>query len=334
MEKWIKGIDYPDFMTNESLVTITKQHLRDNETPKMLYERIVNTLSNTLLEMYLSQANYDLDKATKLAKKAKELWFKYLWKGWLSPSTPILANCGTDNGYTISCYVIRVPDTLEGIFDKVREAALLTKYGGGVGITWDKVRGRGEKISKGGFSEGVVPFIKVGDSTVLATSQGATRRGAFSNNLPIRHKDINEFLNIRLPEGDVNRQCLNSNHCVTCDDYFMESVVNGDTNSRELYAKLISSRMKTGQPYVMYYHNVHNQRPNDMKKRNLKIDGTNLCSEILSFHDKDHTVVCDLASVNIAKYDEWKNDKDFIEYSLLFLDANLELYILIKQVIN
>jgi ribonucleoside-diphosphate reductase alpha chain len=327
MENWIKGVDYPEWMIEESLKTLSKQHLLENETPKQMYERITETLGETLYEMYREQAKLNVSESKKLTKKAKELWYSYMWKGWLSPSTPILANCGTDRGYTISCYVMRVPDSLDGIYEKVKEMGMLTKYGGGVGITIDKIRGRGEKISKGGFTEGVVPFIKVFDSAVIATSQGGVRRGSISLNLPVRHKDINEFLNVRLPEGDVNRQCLNVNHCVTIDDYFMEDVENGNIQARDTYAKILTTRMKTGQPYIMYYHNVHNQRPEDMKKRNLKIDGTNICSEILSFHDKDHTTVCDLASLNISKYDEWVNDSDIVEYSLLFLDVNLQYFI-------
>ena len=441
------GEDYPEWMTEESLKTLKRQHLSDNETPKQMYERIVNCLSERLKIM-----NNSLD-----IKYIKNKWFDYLWKGWLCPSTPILSNVGTHRKLGISCYILRLDDTLDSIYQKVHEMAMLTKSGGGVGVTFDKVRGRGETISTGGFTEGVIPFIKVYDSAIVAASQGNIRRGSASINLPIRHKDIDEFLNIRLPIGDVNRQCLNINHCVTIDDYFMEDLIKGNENVRNTWAKVLSTRMKTGQPYIMYYHNVHNQRPDDMKKRNLKIDGTNICclaedtevitkegifkiqdlvgkevtiydgqnwikcdnfkdygedeiwridfsnntyvecnlnhrwfvdngyknvekittelniddrmesdgevitithiqkckgkhkvycpnipstgkfllangiitgnSEIMLPHDKDHTVVCDLSSLNLAKWDEWKNDKELVELSLLFLDTNLEEFI-------
>ena len=317
MFNFIPGIDYPEWMTEESLKTLKRQHLNDDETPKQMYIRIVNTLSERLKTM---TEQVDIEYI-------KQKWFDYLWKGWLCPSTPILSNVGTNRKFGVSCYIMRLEDTLDNIYQKVHEMAILTKSGGGVGITFDKIRGRGETISTGGFSEGVIPFIKVYDSAIVAASQGNVRRGSASINLPIRHKDIDEFLNIRLPIGDVNRQCLNINHCVTIDDYFMENLINGDSQTRDTWSKLLSIRMKTGEPYIMYYHNVHNQRPEDMKKRNLKIDGTNICSEILLPHDSKHTVVCDLSSLNLSKWHEWKDDRELIELSLLFLDVNLEEFI-------
>jgi ribonucleoside-diphosphate reductase alpha chain len=319
-----KGIDYPEWMTEESLKTLKRQHLNDNETPKEMYLRIVNTLGNRLEQMC---EDYPLSKEIIDVEFIKSKWFDFLWKGWLCPSTPILSNVGTDRKFGISCYILRLKDTLDSIYQKVHEMAILTKSGGGVGVTFDKIRGRGEVISTGGFSEGIIPFVKVYDSAIVAASQGNIRRGSASINLPIRHKDINEFLNIRLPIGDVNRQCLNINHCVTIDDYFMEDVIKGNEQARDIWAKVLSTRMKTGEPYIMYYHNVHNQRPDDMKKRNLKIDGSNICSEILLPHDDKHTVVCDLSSLNLSKWDEWKDNDELIELSLLFLDVNLEEFI-------
>jgi ribonucleoside-diphosphate reductase alpha chain len=317
MNNWIKGIDYPEWMQEEGLKTLQRQHLLDGETPKEMYNRVTITLAKRLSTMT------ELLPIDGIQSK----WFDYLWKGWLSPSTPILANVGTDRGLGISCFIERVPDSLSGIYSKLHEMAMLTKAGGGVGISFDKIRGRGEVISTGGFSEGTIPFMKVYDSGIIAANQGSTRRGAASINLPIRHKDVEEFLRIRIPEGDVNRQCLNLNHCITIDDFFMEDVNKGNKLARELYARLLSVRMKTGQPYIMYYHNANKFKPEDFKKRNLKIDGTNICTEIFLPHDFEHTVVCDLASLNLTKYDEWKNDKDFISMSLLFLDVNLEEFI-------
>ena len=317
MNNWVKGVDYPEWMIEEGLKTLQRQHLLDGETPKQMYERVTFTLAKRLSTMTeLLDVDYIQQK-----------WFSYLWKGWLSPATPILANVGTDRGLGISCFINRVPDSLSGIYGKLHELAMLTKAGGGVGVSFDKIRGRGEAISTGGFSEGTIPFMKVYDSGIIAANQGNIRRGAASINLPIRHKDIDEFLRIRIPEGDVNRQCLNLNHCVTIDDFFMEDVAKGNKHARDTYAKLLSVRMKTGQPYIFYYHNVNKFRPEDFKKRNLKIDGTNICTEIMLPHDFEHTVVCDLASWNLSKYDEFKDDKEFTELSLLFLDVNLEEFI-------
>jgi len=321
IDNWKEGIDYPEWMKEEGLKTLKRQHLLENETPKQMYERISNTLGEKLNETYTK-----LNQSEKEVNRIKEKWFEYMWKGWLSPATPILANAGTNRGYTISCFIERVEDSLDGIYQKVHELAMLTKAGGGVGITFDKIRGRGEPISTGGFSEGTIPFIKVYDSAIIAANQGNVRRGAASINLPIRHKDVKEFLKIRQPKGDVNRQSLNLNHCITIDDYFMEGLKNNSENL-ELWAEVLSTRMKTGQPYIMYYHNANRFKPMDMIKRNLKIDGTNICTEIMAFHDKDHTVVCDLASLNMFKYDEWKDDEEFIELSLLFLDTNMSLFI-------
>lgn len=327
INNWEEGIDYPVWMTEEGLKTLERQHLLDGETPKEMYDRIVQSLGNRFSSMLMTSTKFEVSDLVEFVEKTKEKWFNYLWNGWLCPSTPILSNCGTDRGFTISCYINRVPDSIDGIYNKLHETAMLTKMGGGVGITFDKIRGRGEPISVGGFTEGTIPFIKVYDSAIVATSQGSVRRGAISINLPIRHKDIKEFLKIRLPIGDVNRQSLNVNHCVTIDDFFYESLLNGDVLSREIWAELLSSRMKTGQPYIFNYHNANKNRPEDFKKRNLKIDGTNICTEIMLPHDFDHTVVCDLASVNLSKWFEFKDDVDFIENSLLFLDVNLEEYI-------
>ena len=326
IDNWKENIDYPVWMKEESLKTLKRQHLLDNETPKQMYERITKTLTNTLIQECFSREQPWKIEGPEIRRIA-EKWFEYMWKGWLCPATPILANTGTNRGFTISCFIVRVPDSLDGIYSKLHETALLTKMGGGVGVTFDKVRGRGEPISTGGFSEGTIPFMKVFDSGIIAANQGNVRRGAASINLPIRHKDAKEFHKIRQPKGDVNRQCLNLNHCDTIDDYFMESVKNRNPEELELWAELLSSRMKTGQPYIFFYHNANRFKPMDMIKRNLKIDGTNICTEIMAPHDFDHTVVCDLASMNLIYIEEMMQDPEFIELALLFLDTNMSLFI-------
>ncbi len=204
---------------------------------------------------------------------------------------------------------------------------MLSKMGGGVGVTFDKIRGRGEPISTGGFTEGSIPFMKVYDSAITAASQSNIRRGAASINLPIRHKDAKEFIHIREPKGDINKQCLNLNHCFTIDDYFMENLKEGDISYREIYAELLSARLNTGEPYIMYYHNVHNNRPLDMIKRNLKVNGTQICTEILLPNDAEHTFVCGISYINLIYWDKIKHDKEFLEYCYLFLDVNLEEFI-------
>jgi ribonucleoside-diphosphate reductase alpha chain len=324
---WIKGTDYPIWMEDEGLKTLQRQHLLEQESPAKMYERIVNTLEKRYLQMLINTNKFTLDECKEKATTARNKWYDYIWKGWLCPSTPICANIGTKRGYNISCFTVRLDDTLDSIYQKVHEMSMLSKMGGGVGVTFDKVRGRGEPISTGGFSEGTIPFMKVYDSAITAASQSNIRRGAASINLPIRHKDIKEFLHIREPKGDLNKQCLNINHCVTIDDYFMEQLEEGDTSYREIYAELLSARLNTGEPYIMYYHNVHNSRPVDMAKRNLKINGTNICTEILLPHDPKHSFVCCISSTNLIHWDAIKKDKEYFEYAYLFLDVNLEEFI-------
>jgi ribonucleoside-diphosphate reductase alpha chain len=315
----IRGIDYPDWITEEGLKTLKRQHLLEGETPNQMYERIADTLSSRYYEMLIKAKWSNKEERRNAETKFHSDTLKYLKLGWLCPSTPVLSNVGTSRGFGISCFIERVPDSLDGIYKKAHEMAMLTKAGGGVGVTMDKIRGRGEIISTGGFSEGTIPFMKVYDSAIIAANQGNVRRGSASINLPVRHKDIEEFLKIRLPEGDVNRQCLNLNHCVTIDDFFMESIKEGDSKSRDIFAKILSSRMKTGQPYIMYYHNVHNQRPKDMVDRDLKINGTNICclsgdTEVIT--DNGILPIKDLINKNVKIFDgeNWINTDSFKEY--------------------
>ena len=188
---WEKGKDYPEWMTEVSLATISKGYLLPDETPRKAYKRVADRIAQRL------------DKP-ELASK----FFRYIWKGWLNLASPVLSNTGTDKGLPISCFGIDTPDSIRGIGLTNAELMRLTSLGGGVGIGLSKVRGRGYKIGNGtmGQSEGVVPWAKIYDSTIIATNQGAVRRGAASVNLDINHPDIHEFLEIRRPKGDPNRQ--------------------------------------------------------------------------------------------------------------------------------
>lgn len=260
----IKGIDYPEWYSQESLDTVTRGYVLENETPKQMYQRVAKALSN-YLPPHINANHYE------------KVWFNYMWKGWLSPASPVLSNVGTNRGLGISCYLLRVDDTTLNIFDKVTEMSILTKFGGGIGVDFGKIRGRGEPISKGGFTEGIVPFLKVYDSAILATSQAGVRRGAMAAYLPIRHKDTEEFLHIREPKGDINRQCLNLNHAISVDDVFMEKLELGDSYYRELWAEILKLRMETGQPYIMYYDNVNRANPECYKQQGFKVNQSNLC---------------------------------------------------------
>ena len=306
--QWEKGKDYPEWMNEVSLATISKGYLLANETPKLAYRRVANRIAQRL-------------DRPDLANK----FFRYMWKGWLNLASPVLSNTGTDRGLPISCFGIDTPDSIRGIGLTNAELMRLTSLGGGVGIGLSKIRGRGAKIGNGemGQSEGVVPWAKIYDSTIIATNQGAVRRGAASVNLHINHPDIHEYLNIRRPKGDPNRQCLNLHQCVIVDDSFMQRLEHRDAEAMELWVKILKSRVETGEPYIMYDDNVNNANPPAYKKNNLDVSMTNICSEITLHTDEEHSFICCLSSVNLTKWHEWKNT-DLIETSIYFLDGVLE----------
>ena len=306
--QWEKGKDYPEWMNEISLATISKGYLLPDETPKTAFRRVANTIAGRL------------DKP-ELANK----FFRYMWKGWLNLASPVLSNTGTDKGLPISCFGIDTPDSIRGIGLTNAELMRLTSLGGGVGISLSRVRGRGEKIGNGtmGQSEGVVPWAKIYDSTIIATNQGAVRRGAASVNLNIDHPDIEEYLQIRRPKGDPNRQCLNLHQAVMVNDSFMERLERRDQEAMDLWVKILKSRVETGEPYIMYKDNVNNANPPAYKKNNLEVTMTNICSEITLFTDEEHSFICCLSSVNLTKWHEWKNT-DLVETAIYFLDGVLE----------
>ncbi len=305
---WVAGKDYPEWMNEVSIATISKGYLLPNETPRKAYKRVADT------------AAMRLDRPDLASK-----FFRYMWKGWLNLASPVLSNTGTDRGLPISCFGIDTPDSIRGIGLTNAELMKLTSMGGGVGIGLNRVRGRGIKIGKDGIgqSEGVVPWAKIYDSTIIATNQGAVRRGAASVNLDIEHVDIEEFLQIRRPKGDPNRQCLNLHQCVTVGDSFMKRLELREPEAMNLWIEILKSRVETGEPYLMFKDNVNNANPPAYVKNNLEVTMTNICSEITLFTDEDHSFICCLSSVNLAKYHEWKNS-DLIETAVYFLDGILE----------
>lgn len=314
LEKMKKDGEAPEFLKLPGFLTLSKGYLLKDETPKMMYQRVAMAAASSLFADEKT-INYFFQK-----------FFNYMWKGWLCPASPILANMGTDRGLPISCYGFDVEDDLYEISRANTELMMLTKYGGGVGINVNKIRGRGMPIRNNGFSEGVVPWCKIYDSAVLASNQGSTRKGAASVNIRIDHIDIEEFLRIRRPSGDINRQCLNINHCVLITDDFMEKVEKGDLKARELFKEVLKTRMETGEPYIMYIDNVNRTNPESYKKHNLSVSMTNLCSEIVLHTDKDHGFVCCLSSLNLVEWDNWK-DTDLIEITTIFLDAVMQEFI-------
>jgi ribonucleoside-diphosphate reductase alpha chain len=242
-------------------------------------------------------------------------------------ATPVLANTGSDRGLPISCFGIDVADSVYDIGSKNLELMMLAKHGGGVGIGINMIRPSGSPIGNGdGTTDGVVPFCKIYDSTILATSQGNVRRGAASVNLNIDHPDFDDWLEIREPKGDVNRQSLNLHQCAIVGDKFMRKLEEGDNDARRRWSKLLQKRKATGEPYIMYRGNVNKQNPDAYKVNGLKVYMTNICSEIVLHTDDSHSFVCCLSSLNLAKYDDWCNT-DLVYHSTLFLDGVLEEFI-------
>jgi ribonucleoside-diphosphate reductase alpha chain len=307
---WEIDVDFPSWGNTEIYVkTISKGYLLPGEKPKDAYWRVATRVAQRLGKPQM---------ATK--------FFDYIWKGWLNLATPVLSNTGTDRGLPISCFGIDVADSIYDIGKKNLELMLLAKHGGGVGIGVNQIRPAGATITGNGTSDGVVPFCKIYDSTILATNQGSVRRGAASVNLNIEHKDFEEWLEIREPKGDVNRQSLNLHQCAVVGDKFMRKLEQGEPEARRKWGKLLQKRKATGEPYIMFKGNINKQNPQMYKKNGLKVHMTNICSEITLHTDENHSFVCCLSSINLAKYDEWKNT-DLIYTATWFLDGVLSEFI-------
>jgi ribonucleoside-diphosphate reductase alpha chain len=307
--QWERGKDYPEFFDDVALSTISKGYLIPGETPRKAYRRVANAVADRL-------------NRPDLANK----FFKYIWNGWIGLASPVLSNTGTDRGLPISCFGIDTPDSIRGIGLTNAELMRLTSYGGGVGISLSRIRGRGSSITGNGQSEGIVPWAKIYDSTIVATNQGSVRRGAASVNLDINHKDIKEFLQIRRPKGDPNRQCLNLHQCVVVDDAFMKRLQDRDSAAMSTWLEILKSRVETGEPYIMFKDNVNKDNPLAYRMNNLNVSMTNICSEITLHTDEEHSFICCLSSLNLAKYDEWKNT-DVVEMATYFLDGVMEEFI-------
>ena len=308
--RWKKGVDYPEWADADVYKkTITGGYLYNGETPREAYQRVATTVARRL-------------KKPEMA----DTFFDYIWKGWLCLASPVLSNTGTERGLPISCFGIDVADSILDIGTKNLEMMILAKHGGGVGVGLNMIRPAGADITMNGTSDGVVPFCKIYDSTILATNQGAVRRGAASVNLNIDHKDWEDWLEIREPKGDINRQSLNLHQCTIIGDKFMRKLRDGDKVARRKWGKLLQKRKATGEPYIMFKGNVNKNNPSMYKDNALKVFMTNICSEIVLHTDENHSFVCCLSSLNLAKYHEWK-DSNLIYDSIWFLDGVLEEFI-------
>lgn len=309
---WKVGEDYPEWGNNDLyLTTIKGGYLQKDETPRMAYERLAATAVKYLKDDALF-----------------EPLFEIFWKGWLIPSTPVMSSFGTNKGLPISCFSGVVPDDMYDIGRKELEMRMLSKHGGGTAYDFSQVRPIGSPIKNGelGTSDGIIPFMKSYDSTIISSKQGKLRRGAVAMYLDIEHKEYPEFLEIREPKGDINRQCHNIHQGAVVTDNFMRNVKASDGWERKLWTQTLMKRVKTGEPYLMFIDNANKSLPENWAKNNLKIRHSNLCSEIFLPTDDQHTLVCCLSSLNLYKFDEWKNT-DTVKLAIYFLDSVISEFI-------
>ncbi|MDB2415089.1 ribonucleoside-diphosphate reductase subunit alpha [Rickettsiales bacterium] len=267
--------------------------------------------------------------------------YDYMSKHWFMPATPILSNGGTNRGLPISCFLNESQDSLNGIVDLWNENVWLAARGGGIGSYWGNLRSIGETVRGNGKTSGIVPFIKVMDSMTLAISQGSLRRGSSAVYLPVSHPEIEEFLDLRRPTGgDPNRKALNIHHAIVIPDKFMEAVERDDIweltspntgkvvsimKARDLWVKILTARLETGEPYLLFSDNINKHLPESYKRLGLQVKTSNLCSEItlttgFDHLENDRTAVCCLSSLNLEKWDEWHEDPIFIEDVMRMLD--------------
>ncbi len=317
-----------DLLTNFGKAILKDRYLLENETFQDLFARV--------------SSHYADDQA-----HAQKL-YDYISKMWFMPATPILSNGGTSRGLPISCFLNKTEDSLSGIVDLWVENVWLASRGGGIGSDWSNVRSINEKVAGNGKTSGIIPFIKVQDSMTLAISQGSLRRGSSAVYIPIHHPEIEEFIDLRRPTGgDINRRALNVHHGVTITDKFMEAVqkdldfelispldkaVMSTVKARELWVKLLTTRIETGEPYIVFIDTVNKSIPEHHKKLGLYVTASNLCSEITLPTGVDHlgnvrTAVCCLSSVNLEYFELWQNDTEFLPTIMRFLDNVLQDFI-------
>ena len=308
-------------LTNFGKATLSDRYLGKHESYQDLFARVASTYADSNLH------------AQRLYNYISDLWFM--------PATPILSNGGTERGLPISCFLNEATDSLDGILDLWSENVWLAAKGGGIGSYWGNLRSIGEKIGRVGKTSGIIPFIKVMDSLTMAISQGSLRRGSAACYLPIDHPEIEEFIEMRRPTGgDPNRKTLNLHHGVLVSDAFMRAVetnsqwalkspkdgiVQSTVSARNLWIRLLTARVETGEPYIIFVDTVNRLIPQHHKLAGLNVKTSNLCSEItlptgIDKDGNDRTAVCCLSSLNLEKYEDWKDQPNFIEDVMRFLD--------------
>lgn len=261
--------------------------------------------------------------AKKLNRMDLQVKFKeMITKGWISFSSPIWANMGTERGLPISCFNVCIPDSIEGITHKLGEVIMQTKIGGGTSGYFGELRHRGSAVTDNGKSSGSVSFMKLFDSAMDVVSQGGVRRGAFAAYLDVDHPDIEEFLQIK----DIGFPIQNLFFGVCVPDYWMNDMIEGDVEKRKIWAKILESRQQKGMPFIFFTDNVNRNKPQVYIDKKMTIHSSNLCSEIALPSSEDESFICCLSSMNLELFDQWK-DTDAVELAVYFLDAVLSEFI-------
>ena len=316
-----------DLLTEFGKTTLRDRYLLNGESYQDMFARVATAYAD------------DAEHAQRV--------YDYISRLWFMPATPVLSNGGAERGLPISCFLNSVGDSLEGIVGTWNQNVWLAANGGGIGTYWGGVRSIGEKVKGQGQTSGIIPFIRVMDSLTLAISQGSLRRGSAAVYLDVHHPEIEEFLEIRKPSGDFNRKSLNLHHGISITDEFMESVRDGApfalrspktgeavryVDGRSLWQKILEIRLQTGEPYLIFSDTVNRAMPQHQRELGMKVRQSNLCSEIMLHTGPDHlghdrTAVCCLSSVNAEKFMEWRDDPQFIEDVMRFLDNVLQDFI-------
>ena len=317
-----------DLLTDFGKATLSDRYLLPGEDYQDLFARVATAYGD------------NTDHAQRI--------YDYMSQHWFMPATPILMNGGANRGLPISCFVNSVQDSMRDILDTWRENGFLASSGGGIGTYWGHVRSIGEKVGINGKTSGVIPFVKVQDSMTLGISQGLLRRGSAAAYLPVWHPEIEEFIDVRRQTGgDPNRRSLNIHHGVVIDDAFMNAVESGadyelkspntgevikKVKARDLWVKILTARLETGEPYLLWTDTVNKQKPVSYKQLGLSVETSNLCNEIMLHTGPDHhgnkrTAVCCLSSLNLETFDEWSDNDQFIADVMRFLDNVLQDFI-------
>jgi len=321
-------VERDSLLTDFGKATLTDRYLMPGEDFQDLFARVSSYYSD------------DQAHAQRLYDYISQLWFM--------PATPVLSNGGTKRGLPISCFLNEANDSLNGIVNLWNENVWLAAKGGGIGSYWGNLRSIGEGVSSNGKTSGIIPFIRVMDSQTLAISQGSLRRGSAAVYLPISHPEIEEFIEIRRPTGgDPNRKALNLHHGIAISDAFMRAVENDEqwaltsphdgsvqrtVSARGLWVRMLTARIETGEPYMLFSDHVNDAIPEHHKLAGLNVKTSNLCCEITLPTGMDHlggerTAVCCLSSINLEKYDQWKDNELFITDIMRFLDNVLDDFI-------